>query len=398
MTKQNTAKRATRSFYSAGTKNQTLMLFRGDGAKYIGDYEPAYPDLATQEKWPRKEYEKHLSESFNWYALTQEDKHGRELALSALGLSGHFPELVKALKNSTIQLSTTSCWLIRMARIGLKLQFHEKRFIVREIRKCIENQKEVLETEKSSVAKPNIQEYISAKLKRIQGEIDLAFDQFINSGYRQSYRSVMNILADPETSAPGSRVKELAVHIDRYLTEYKLLQSGKNDQLNEAYSHLGKREIKAAIEWLEQAHTDISTFGQSKKATRKARKKKPVTPAKVISRLKYTKAFDALGLESIDPLSILKSSEIWVYNVNTRKLGRYISLPNSSFDVKGTRLLNLDMKKCVQKTLRKPKEQLKEFSNYSKSGALKWFEKIHAVATPLREALNADSVILKATK
>jgi hypothetical protein len=58
-------------------------------------------------------------------------------------------------------------------------------------------------------------------------------------------------------------------------------------------------------------------------------------------------------------------------------------------------LINLDKGKCVQKTLRKPAEQLKEFGNYTKVGALKWFNNIRAVATPLREAISGDCILLK---
>ena len=91
-------------------------------------------------------------------------------------------------------------------------------------------------------------------------------------------------------------------------------------------------------------------------------------------------------------------SELWVYNTKLRKLGHYVALNDASFEVKGTRLTNIDPLKSVQKTLRKPAEQLKEFGNYSKVGAVKWFKNIKAVATPLREAINGDSVILKGIK
>jgi hypothetical protein len=75
-----------------------------------------------------------------------------------------------------------------------------------------------------------------------------------------------------------------------------------------------------------------------------------------------------------------------------------VALANSTFDVKGTRILNLDTVKSVQKTLRKPAEQLKQFNNYGKPGAIKWFNDIRAVATRLKECLNKDSILLRAVK
>ena len=194
-----------------------------------------------------------------------------------------------------------------------------------------------------------------------------------------------------------ARAKELVEYCQQYLKEYQSALEGKLP-FAEAYSPLGKRQLKAAISFWEQAITDINTFAQQKQSTRKTRARKPKPPTQIVSKIKYVKSFPELKLESFDPVKILGFSEIWVFNVKLRKLGRYVSLNDAPFEVKGTRLTNIDPLKSVQKTLRKPVEQLKEFSNYSKVGAVKWFNNIKAVATPMREAINGDSILLKGIK
>ena len=406
--------RPCRSFLPAEPIIAKSLHFKGHGAPYVGEIEPEWPPVEVQEQWQRDKFEKYYSLALNWYANSaQEDKDGHELAIKALSLSGHFPELVKVINNSTRRLSHTAAWTIRMAHHGMLIPFHERKFLVREIRACIEAQKEVVPAEER-VAKPNIQDYISAKLRRAKGEIDSQFDEFIKDGYtvgglkkkdhvEMGHASgmpsvVLSILQEPEISVPANRTKDLIEYAQKYLAEYKAALAGRDPYVAESYEHLGKRELKAAIAWWEQAITDINTFGQIKQSVRKTRTRKAKPVSKIVGKLKFLKSFNDLGLVSIDPAQILKSSELWVYNTRLRKIGHYVALGNSSFDVKGTRLLNLDTGKCVQKTLRKPAEQLKQFANYGKPGAIKWFTQIKAAATPLRPAINGESILLRSVK
>lgn len=401
MVNDKNTKRAKRSFLPKVVKPTNTLHFRGDGAKYIGESEPTWPSIEDQATWTHDQYGAKLGEAFNWYANSmQENKKGFELAIAALSLSGHFPELIAGVKNSLIPIANTSSWLIRMARMGLFLRFHERRMIVKALHKCMDNQKVVATVESKQTTKPNIQEFISAKLRKVRGEIDLTFDAFVENNYVLAKKTptVAEIIHSGDNSIPANRINDMIEYATSYLNEYKMAMSGKNVQLVEAYSRLGKKEFKAAIAFWEGAIIDFNTFGQLKKSVRKTRKKKVIPPTKIVGKLRYVKTFAPLKLESFDPTLIMKSSEIWVYNTKTKKLGHFVALPNSTFDVKGTRILNLDTVKSVQKTLRKPAEQLKQFNSYSKPGAMKWFKEIRAVATKLKEALNKDSVLLKAVK
>src|ERR1039457_4182215 len=136
-TKQKVTAKPTRSFLPVDPKPIKTLHFRGAGAPYIGEVEPDWPILEAQNKWTRTEYEKRVSMALNWYSHTQDDKEIISLGFAALNLSGHFPELLVTLDNSTLTFSVTAARLLRMAHNGLFLRFRERRFIVREIRKCV---------------------------------------------------------------------------------------------------------------------------------------------------------------------------------------------------------------------------------------------------------------------
>lgn len=390
--------KSIRSFKPSVLKPVKQLHFRGEGAKYIGFEEPTWPDENTQYEWTNDEYQMHIASALNWYTNSlQDDKVAQNLAMDALALSNHFPELLVTLENSTLKLPKTYAWLIRMAHNGMVLRFRSRRQIVREIKKLISAQKVIEIPSKDSPAKPNIQDHIAAKIRYVKGLIDFEFDKFVMGDCKGKFETVIaELLNVAENTIPVNRTGELVSYLEKYLSEVRPAFEERLPYVD--FYPQGKRKLKAMVLWLEQAIADVTFYGQQKKSTQKTRAKKAKTPNQLIGKLKFMEKCPELKIESIDPTQVLKANELWVYNVRLRKLGHYVSLNGLPFQVKGTRLVNLDPSKSVQKTLRKPAEQLKELSNYSKPGAIKWFNNIKAVGTKLRDAINKDSILLKIVK
>jgi hypothetical protein len=85
-----------------------------------------------------------------------------------------------------------------------------------------------------------------------------------------------------------------------------------------------------------------------------------------------------------------------VYNTKTRKLGRYVaSEQDKSMTVKGSTILGWDPKLSVSKTLRKPKEQLKEFMGSGKVQLRTFLDKIKATEVKLNGRTNDQTIILR---
>jgi hypothetical protein len=145
----------------------------------------------------------------------------------------------------------------------------------------------------------------------------------------------------------------------------------------------------------------------SQKATRKPRKPKEIKKDKVVAKLKFKKEDAPLKLVSVNPTEIIGASELWVYNTKTRKIGKYIASnidptgqgrAGSGLSVKGTTIQGFDEEASIQKTLRKPAEQITEFKNAGKVALRKYLDEIKAVDIKLNGRINADVILLKVTK
>ena len=171
------------------------------------------------------------------------------------------------------------------------------------------------------------------------------------------------------------------------------------EQLVEGYDHLSKIEKKNIYEFLKAIIEGCDMVIDAGKATRKSRKPKSVSKEKLLARIKYQQEESSIGVVSISPVDILNTSEVWIYNTKSRKIGKFIALKGGSgISVKGTTLTGFDEKESSQKTLRKPKEQLGEFKTLTKAKAKKWFNEIKAVEQSLKGRLNDTTILLKAVK
>jgi hypothetical protein len=111
--------------------------------------------------------------------------------------------------------------------------------------------------------------------------------------------------------------------------------------------------------------------------------------------MKYLKQDEKIKLVSINPQDIIGTKELWIYNVKSRKLGKYVAAEFNELGVKGTTVIGFDPIKSVQKTLRKPEEQLKEFKAAGKVQLRKFLDDIKAVDIKLNGRINEDTVLLK---
>ena len=91
------------------------------------------------------------------------------------------------------------------------------------------------------------------------------------------------------------------------------------------------------------------------------------------------------------------AQEVWVYNIKTRKIGRYIASDSAGLTIKGTTIKDFATT-SVAKNLRKPKVQLKDFMSSGKVKLRKFMSEIKAVEIKLTGRLNKDIVILKVVK
>ena len=132
---------------------------------------------------------------------------------------------------------------------------------------------------------------------------------------------------------------------------------------------------------------------------RSAAVRKPPQKEKLVKNLKYLKQDTGLKIVSINPVDIVGAEVLWVYNVKNRKIGKYVAAADSgTLGIKGSTIIGYDPKQSVAKTIRKPKEQMREFMAAGKVALRKFLDNIRAVEIGLTGRINGDTVLLKAVK
>lgn len=181
------------------------------------------------------------------------------------------------------------------------------------------------------------------------------------------------------------------------LAEARELKEWKDEDLKEAYSFTTPQMRKTFLAFYERIDSACDTMIQTGKAQRKPRKPKAVSKEKVVGKLKFQINDADLGIASINPIDIIDASEVWVYNTKTRKLGVYkTGALHTGLTVKGTSIKDFDPTNSIQKTVRKPAEQLKMFKGTAKTRYQKAFDAIKTTDTKMNGRLNDNTIILKA--
>lgn len=376
--------------------------YRDAEAKYVGD-EPVYPELENQRSWSPGEYQSKLMRSLNWYAHTQDKKKSAEWLAAFLERNPRRAKLAAAVRRGDVWPGSTIGFALRAGRVGLELRFNTLRTIFKHIKEAerakdtisgLAPQVEVKEEKKQTF---NIQERLAEKTAECAGELEGRFDDFITTQEFKGEPKSIELLT--QFNVQPAHVKTIVALAEHRIREYEEVAAGKDPQLAEAYKHYGKRQLTAVIKWWTQVIADCNSYGVIKKANKTPRKKKAVSPEKMVSKLKFMKEFAELKLKSIEATQILTAQELWVYNTKTRKLGIYIADQYAgALGVKNSAITGFDAAASVQKTMRKPKDQLKEFSANGKPAAKKWFKGVRSVETKLNGRVSADIILLKAYK
>jgi hypothetical protein len=204
---------------------------------------------------------------------------------------------------------------------------------------------------------------------------------------------LLNLLKGKQAKAAHARI--IKSFYARNYEELVEAANTKDDQLKEAYSHISKPQLKKITAFYNEILTACDMLAQEAKINKKPRAKKAVPAEKIVSKLKYAKTHEPLKLVSVNPVDIVGAKELWIYNTKTRKMGKYVAAEFSELGVKGTSITGFNENQSVQKTLRKPEDQLKEFKAAGKVALRKFLEDIKAVDIKLNGRINEDTVLLK---
>lgn len=232
----------------------------------------------------------------------------------------------------------------------------------------------------------SIQDRILEKAREISGEIDGSIDDFVLAGCPKDFKISVSIKA---LNAP------IAKHISGfYLKQKKEIEEvleGKDPQLVEGYSNFTKTQLKRFLALLESIVGDAEQVKKTVVRKPRARKAKPA--AEVVKRMKFKKADETYGIESVAPYKIIGASELWVFNTKYKKLQVYKAVDNDTLTVKGTTILNYNTTTSASKTLRKP-EMVKDYAKMGKRALNTAYKDIKTKPTVPNGRVNEECIIM----
>jgi len=365
---------------------------RSPDTKYVGD-EPLWRKQPTEDRFTA------LSRAFNWYNYFYGKKEAKDFVAAYLETHDRARDAKKIRSLSDSQVRLTTGWLCRMSMMGLDLSEHEQIKLdnmIAELLVIKDAPRAEVATDEPEVPKTTIQDRLREKVSECLGELDGLFDEFITSGAKLNadYKPVSLMRSMNIAPQMISLIKDVWA---KKLTEFETAVEGKDADLAKAYDYMTKTQLKNCVKFCELVLTDCGSYVQIKKVERKPRKVKAVPPEKKAAKFKICADFPELKLKSLPAAQLVDKTEAWLYDTKKRKLIHVVADEYAKvFTVKNNSVIGFSTVETVQKTLRKPAEQLKAIQTAGKPAARKAFKDIKATETAWNGRGSENLVVLRA--
>lgn len=252
---------------------------------------------------------------------------------------------------------------------------------------------DILEPITTSAIKPKtVQDYIAEQVSNVLGELDGLIDQLILSNFKTEITPDAILM---ERNLKGVHGLRIAEYYTKQRDEIRVALERTDEQVAEAYQAFFRPNLKKLENYLDRMVAAAMRLQATSSETRKPRAKKPKSPEKLTSKLKYGSGIPDLQIVSIQAKKIIDAACLWVYNTKTRKLGVYHAQDQRGLSLKGQTILNYSEERSICKKVRKPNLVIPELMQTRKTGLNKFLDSIYAVASPLSGRLNKDVVLLR---
>lgn len=329
--------------------------------------------------------------ALNWYNYEKDKKDA--LAYAGAWIKKNWPSEYKQWsKIDEATFSRTFGWIARMKSNGTVFDTAtDRRFEdhLREVLKSAQSVQDEPEVVVVTTPKRSIQDAMAEKQAEFLGEINGEIDNFITNAYKPTGYNLYKYCQSANVAK--QYMAGVTSLCQRVIDELELI--GSDEQVTEAYKHLGKRDVKAFKEFLTSLIEDADKYANFKKANRKPRAKKQKPAGEQVAKMKYLKQHESL--KSVSAASIIGAQQLWVYNIKNKKLGVYNATGASGFSVKGTSLQGYDPETSVQRTLRKPDVVIPKMMAAGKVALRKILPDLTTTETQLNGRFNEDTLLLR---
>lgn len=384
------------------TKAKHLAEARASKGK---DFSPKWDG---HEAWDTNQFLRQFHIAMSWYRLESSGKELKPKVINWMSQNGYTKEQIAEFKKTKDNRCGTTVGAIAACLLkgmpAVRADFNDGRssavWLGQSIAKIVSEGKDDTDDSEEIEVKPigpvvSIQDRVREASYKMTEEIETAIEAFQTDPetFDPKAFKVLNLLKAHQAKAAHARV--IRDFYARNLDELTEAATSKDEQLKEAYSHLSKVQLRKITAFYQEIVSACEMLAQEAKVNRKPKAKKAVPAEKIVAKLKYKKADEPLKLVSINPADILGAKELWTYNTKSRKLGKYLAAEFHELSVKGTTITGFNEATSVQKTLRKPADQLKEFKAAGKVVLRKFLEDINAVDTRMNGRINEDIILLK---
>ena len=365
--------------------------------KYTGR-EPVW-DTERAVSMSQEEFDHFLRKSFSYYNYYYTQKDLKKHLVKWMQENEYSKKDVSAfIRSPDRSVPMTAYGLLMANRQGMPLRDKELKYIKERIESAItEAEPEIIEVATATnVVAPSavktIQDRLNEKTSEHLAHFEGLYDEVV-AGSTVDPKVFDYLTAN---TVPQSQINKFEQLFTLRKGELLVAQTKADEQVVEAYRHYKAADYKRHLAFLDALLADLDQYRNVKRATKKARVKRPPNKEKSVSKLKFLKEEKTLKLVSINPVDIIGSQELWAYNTKTRKLYKYVADSlTGPLGIKGTSITGFDLAKSVGKTLRKPDEKLKEFAKASKVQLRRFLEDIKATETLGNGRMNLDTVLLK---
>ena len=343
-----------------------------------------------------------LVRAFQWYSDHKNNKDARKYLLDYLIKTNRITPLQREAANYlNDSWNIVDGWFARIVSRGANVPSDTFEKFLGRIETFKERLNKIIQDRGLDVVQPqdtsnviSIQERVTAKVDYFIMELEAKFDELWHKGSTEEFVPYTWMV---ENEVKPMHATKIAEYFKKRTADWISIieDRTKDEYLKESYPRPMK-EMVAAAKIFGAIATDAEKLASNKNAARKPRKKKPVSFEKKVKNLKFKKDDTENKLVSIDPVKIMGSQQLWVYNTKTRKLGVYIAKDEAGLSVKGSSIENYKYGESVSKKLRKPKDVLTRVLDGGKVVLRKVMGEINSKPSELNGRINKDTILLRA--
>jgi hypothetical protein len=356
------------------------------------------PNWKDQNDLSPDELKIRLGLAYNWYNYVLERKKYKPAVVEYL-------KSIKTNKTTISSINLLDDWrfgtvasLCKMIENGLDLDLfpESKKWLGDQISEFksfgSQRKKEKVHENTNSDKVISIQDRVRAVANEHIAEIEDELDSFVNGKFKNEFSMYEWLQKSEIKPMIAAKIAEYYVSV---LEEAELALSGDDDQVNEAYKFMTKKQKGNLVEFLSRIVEDARTFGTNQRKVRAPQAKKPMSVQQLIKKVRYMKEEPSLKIASIDPAKVIGASELWVYHTKYRALMHYVAIDRGGLTFSGTSIKNYDDALSSYKILRKPEESIKQIIKGGPKAIVKRFNELSTKAKTCNGRLNNATVLLR---